>query len=316
MIGIISNAASGHNRDQFEQLSRQLDQLPGATHLRTQSAEDIGPALTQLNALKCRYLVINGGDGTVSAVLGHALEHRLFDQFPQILILPGGTANMTAGDVGIKGKLARAVSKLQRWASDQQGGMRVHRNLMRVDVPGDGVHYGMFLGAGAVIQGTEYAHREIHSRGLRDDFSVGLGALRTVWGLVRGEEEFTRPVPLNLDMPSLQLQSHHDCLILAVSSLERLFLGMKPFWGTQQGGLQLSIIESGCSRFLTTFFSIARGKANRHAQPENGYFSYRCDELSLSMDAMLNLDGEILTSSAAAGAVKISASQTLSFIRL
>lgn len=41
--------------------------------------------------------------------------------------------------------------------------------------------YGMFLG-GAIIQGTEYAHREVHARGLRDDFSLALSTGRTVWG--------------------------------------------------------------------------------------------------------------------------------------
>ncbi len=317
MIGLISNQGSGHNRDQFQRLAQQLDALPGVEHIVTHSAEDIGPALASLRASQCEYLAINGGDGTVAAVLGYALEHEIFPQLPPVLILPGGTANMTAGDVGISGKLSRAVDKFCRWHSGDLPGTSVERVMMRVQLSaGSAPHYGMFLGAGAVIQGTEYAHREIHSRGLRDDFSGALGVLRTVWGLVRGEPEFSSTVGIQVSIPELQLHSQHQAWILAVSSLRRLFLGMDPFWGEGPGGIRISIIEGKCSQFLRTFQSIARGKANKLATPENGYFSYNSNEIHLLMDAALNLDGEILTSSSAAGPVKISTSKPVTFIQL
>jgi hypothetical protein len=224
---------------------------------------------------------------------------------------------MTAGDVGISGQLSQAVDKFCRWQSGNLAESRVERVMMRVQLAADSApHYGMFLGAGAVIQGTEYAHREIHSRGLRDDFSGALGVLRTVWGLIRGEPEFNRTVDIQTNIAELQLESRHQAWILAISSLHRLFLGMDPFWGEGPGAIRTSIIEGDCKKFLRTFQSIARGKANKLATPENGYFSYNSNEIHLLMDASLNLDGEILTSSSATGPVKITASKPVTFIRL
>ena len=54
-------------------------------------------------------LAINGGDGTVAAILGALLESKPFVTPPLIALLPGGTANMSAGDVGLRGSLNKAV---------------------------------------------------------------------------------------------------------------------------------------------------------------------------------------------------------------
>jgi diacylglycerol kinase (ATP) len=317
LIGLISNRNSGHNRDQFEHLCARLDDIEGAQHQITESVADIAPALIALRDAGCEYLAINGGDGTVSAILGQALELAIFEDLPPVLILPAGTANMTASDVGIRGKLTTAVEKLQRWHRGEIAENRTERVLMRVSLdPESAPHYGMFLGAGAVIQGTEYAHREIHSRGLRDNFSGALGVLRTAWGLARNDPQFATSVAMEIELAEAHGNRHHEVMLLAVSSLKRLFMGMDPFWGAGPGRIRISIIEGGCGRFLRTFQSIARGKANSFAIPENGYLSFNSDEITIQMDGKLNLDGEILTTSSSNGPVRISASKPVTFIRL
>ncbi len=317
MIGLISNRSSGHNRDHFAQLSRQIEQQPNIEHRVTNSTEEIPGVLAHFAAESIDTLAINGGDGTVSAVLGCALENKLFPTIPTVVVLPGGTANMNAGDIGVRGNLKQAVTKFCHWSKTQTGDHeRVQRSLMRVDFGAGIFHYGMFLGAGVVMHGTEYAHREIHSRGLRDDFSVGLGAARTVWGIIRSEPEFTHPVDIDLEVPSLSYSAEHSVRILAISTLGKLFMGIRPFWGKQAGSLQLSVIDSDCHKFLRTFTSIAHGKPNKYATPEHGYRSMNSDLIKIHMDGSLNLDGEILTSSRQQGPVTISGSKQISFIRL
>ena len=318
MIGLISNPNSGHNRDQFRRLSGLLDAQPNIIHCITESSQQIPAALEQLRQQPIEALAINGGDGTLSATLGHALENRIFGKLPPVVVLPGGTANMSAGDVGVRGTLAAAVSRLCAWSNGEAPeSQRIQRVMMRVCVePDSRPHYGMFLGAGAVIQGTEYAHRELHSRGLRDDFSVALGALRTLWGVVRREGQCRRAVDVNLHLQERSGWDRHRTLILAVSSLHRLFMGIDPFWGEGPGALRISVIENDCRRFLLSFPSIARGRPNRLARPENGYFSYNTDHITLQIDAAFNLDGEILYGSDADGTVTISASKPITFLRL
>ncbi|MCX2982424.1 hypothetical protein EYC98_16290 [Halieaceae bacterium IMCC14734] len=315
-IGLISNRNSGHNRDQLGAISALIDRCPAVLHTITDQAEDVGPALVAMAAANIEVLAVNGGDGTISALLGHLLENPVFDRMPQIILLPGGTANMNAGDIGASGKLPAAIERFCAWTQSCDAPAPISRHLMRVQLtPDQPPHYGMFLGLGTVIQGTEYAHEEIHSRGLRDDFSVALGVARTAWGVFRHDPKFARPVPLKFDADNSGNQEH-QALVMVISSLQQLFLGMQPFWGEQQAPLRYTIIDVNPVKFPSTFISILRGKANRNATPENGYHSANCTTLNLFLDGHINLDGEILEVSRANGPIQIAATPAFEFIRL
>jgi diacylglycerol kinase family enzyme len=310
-VGLISNPASGHNRDQFRKLRSRIDRS-NIHHLVTAGRSDIPTALATLRDAGIRTLAINGGDGTNSAILGEMLEGNYFPRPPAVVLLPGGTANMNAGDVGMRGSLAASVSRFCDWCD---GDRRLEappkkRHLLRVSHDG-ALHHCMFLGAGAVINGTEYAHREIHARGLRDDFSLALGTIRTVWGVVRGHPEFLGHQRIGLSLGDGE-QRDHDTLILAISTLERLAFGMRPFWGNEPGTLRLTLMEQGCTRFARTFATIARGKPSRNAVPEQGYFSHNANQIRLFMEGKVNLDGEILE---VAGELDISTTAALEFLQ-
>lgn len=314
-VGLISNPASGHNRDQFERIHERVASCPDIHHLVTHSAADVPAALEEMAARQVEVLAINGGDGTASHLLGQLLESGAFAELPAIVLLPGGTANMNAGDIGVKGSLWRATKRFCQWCDsgrDSAGKLR-RRALLRVVIdPAAAPHYGMFLGGGAIIQGTEYAHEQVHARGLRDDFSLALITLRTVWGVLRDDPDFNRHVAISLSLDGGE-PTPRDTLILAVSTLQRLAFGMRPFWGRGPGAIRLTLMEQGCSRFASTFFSIARGRPNRNAVPASGYFSHNLHSLRLQLQGKLNLDGEILE---ADGEVAISASRELEFIVL
>jgi hypothetical protein len=314
-VGLISNPRSGHNRDQFERIRQRIERCPAIHHIVTDSTEDVPAALQQLARDQVGVLAINGGDGTASAILGQALESQCFASLPVVALLPGGTANMNAGDIGIKGSLPRATERFCRWCEGERdtSGRLARRSLMRLAMaPGAPPQFGMFLGAGAIIQGTEYAHEEVHARGLRDDFSLALTTARTVWGILRDNPRFNQHVTIRLRRDEEE-PVQHDALIIAVSTLQRLAFGMRPFWGRGPGGLRITVIEQRSSRFARTFFSIVRGRPNRNAVPASGYFSHNAQALELRLDGKLNLDGEILEP---AGPVTISASEELAFLQL
>ncbi len=104
-----------------------------------------------------------------------------------------------------------------------------------------------------------------------------------------------------------------NTLILAASTLHRLFFGLNPFWGAGPGNLRLTVIEQHCTKFLRTFISIIRGRANRNAVPEAGYFSHNADCITVSLEGSINLDGEIIHVN---GPVTVDTSETLQFLRL
>ncbi|MFV8817829.1 diacylglycerol/lipid kinase family protein [Haliea sp. E17] len=315
-VGLISNPRSGHNRDAFSRVQARVAQSPDIYHRITDSPQDIRPALQEMRERGIVLLAINGGDGTCSAVLGEMLESGLFPEPPPIVLLPGGTANMNAGDIGVTGALQRAVERFCDWCDSGREDRRVERqrrSLMRLACPGESApRYGMFLGAGAILQGTDYAHRELHSRGLRDDFSLALGTARTAWGLLRNDPLFRQPVAMELDLDQGGPR-HFDGLLFACSTLQRLSFGMRPFWGGGEGALRATLLESDCRRFATTFVSILRGRPNRNATPESGYHSWNAQTLTLDQGGRLNLDGEVFTPG---GPVGVTASAQLEFLRL
>ena len=313
-IGLISNPNSGHNRDDFARIEALVAGQPAIHHVVTHSPADIAPALEALSRRQVGVLAINGGDGTAAAIMGRMLEQAVFAKPPLIALLPGGTANMNAGDVGIRGKLVPAVRRFCSWCEDQQDTQDriVERPLLRVQT-GGASHYGMFLGAGAVMQGTEYTHSKIHARGLRDELSLALGTARTIWGVLRDDPRFNQSVSISLRLGDGIESATHDTLILVVSTLHRLFFGMRPFWGTGPGRLRMTLVEQHCTRFLRTFISIVRGRPNRNAVPHSGYISHNADAIHLAMDGGLNLDGEIIH---ARGAVSIDTTESLRFLRL
>ena len=314
-VGLISNPVSGHNRKQFERVRTRIGQCPQIHHIVTDSPADIKPALSELAARGITVLAINGGDGTVSGVLGNLLESGLFATPPLIALLPGGTANMNAGDIGISGSLIKATSRFCNWCESgcDTTGKLAQRALLRVVTEsGQPPQYGMFLGGGAIIQGTEYAHKEIHSRGFRDDFGLALTTLRTVWGVLRNDPVYNRHVAINLLLDDAD-PAQHDTLVLAMSTLQRLSFGMRPFWGREPGAIRVTLIEQHCTRFVRTFISIIRGRPNNNAVPSAGYISHNAHKVRIEMDGKLNLDGEILQAN---GAVEISASVPLEFLKL
>lgn len=314
-VGLISNPGSGHNRDQFERIRNRIARCPSIHHIVTHSLDDVGPALAELAQTRVGVLAINGGDGTASNILGELLESGLFETPPIIVLLPGGTANMNAGDIGVSGSLWKATERFCHWCEGERAtaGMLARRALMRVELGADQpARYGMFLGGGAIIQGTEYAHKEVHARGLRDDFSLALTTLRTVWGLLRNDPAFNRHVSIELTLDDGGAASY-DTLILAISTLQRLAFGMRPFWGSGPGAIRLTLFQQGCSRFARTFLSIVRGRPNRNAVPGSGYLSHNAQRIRLQLDGKLNLDGEILVAN---GPVDISASEPLDFLTL
>jgi diacylglycerol kinase family enzyme len=315
VIAVISNPRSGHNRRHFAEIAAALAARPEVRHFVTASEKELPDILAELHRHPPALLVVNGGDGTAAAVFG-ALDALPAERRPPLALLPAGTANMTAGDVGIRGSLRAALRRLLAWMEAPVGaGTLVERSVLRVEAGGQAPRYGMFLGAGLIMAGTEYAHRALHARGLRDDFSLGLGLLRTLWGLARREPDFRRSQPLALAFDGVA-RREYDALILAVSTLERLFLGIRPFWGGEDGPLALSLIETRAPRLLRNFPGLLRGRPGAGATPAAGYHSHRARDLALTLDGACNLDGEILQASSALGPLRVSAAGPLRFLRL
>jgi hypothetical protein len=103
---------------------------------------------------------------------------------------------------------------------------------------------------------------------------------------------------------------------LLITSLQRLFLGLRPYWGKEQNALHTTWIEKPTRKVLRSFPAVIRGRENRHVTPENGYFSHNADRIQLHMDGIFTLDGEMHPASREYGPLTISNGGTLEFLSI
>ncbi len=317
-IGLLSNPNSRRNRAQLGAIADIVANHPAIDHRITDSEDAIAATLALFANTGINVLAINGGDGTTARVFTALLENRPFQVMPEVILLPGGTTNMNAGDVGMRGNLVRAVKKLADWAEQPAGPVeRQPRPVLRASGAVNGeTACGMFFGAGTIISGIEYCKDNIHTLGIRDELAPGVVALRTLWGMARKEPYFSDPTAMRIELDGRSDPRARPVVQLLITSLERLFLGLRPFWGREEAPLHCTWMEKPMHKVLRAFPSLVRGKPNRHVIPENGYFSHNTGQIRLWMDGLFTLDGEMHHASREHGPVTITNGGTINFLRV
>lgn len=315
-IGVLYNPLGGTNRRARRSLRDAFGSDPTLVFRDAVDSESAAHALREMAERQVDVVAISGGDGTISAALNTLLANSPFERMPLLAVLRGGTANMTAGDVGLVGGQNRALRALiERTRRGGAGLSLAARPALRVD-PGDGraaVH-GFFFGAAAISQGIDYCKRRVHSLGLRGEIGPGLTLLRFVLAVARGERRVVSPVPLGVTVDGAWLGSF-DCAIAYVTTLERMVLGMRPYWGSEAAPLHFSAARASPRHWLRALPGVLRGRPNRWTTLDNGYMSHNAFRLELAIDAAVHIDGEVLTP-AAGQPLRIDATAPIEFLRL
>jgi len=317
-IGLLSNPNSRRNRTRLDAIGDIVANHPAIDHRITDSEGAIAATLAAFADAGVNILAVNGGDGTLARVFTELLEKQPFKTLPEVILLPGGTTNMNAGDVGLRGNLVKAVKQMATWAQHPTEATEKHsRPILRVVGAVDGqAAYGMFFGTGTIVSGIEYCKQHIHTLGIRDEWAPGIVALRTLWGIARKQPYFSEPTGMRIDIEDIPDQRTRPVIQLLVTSLERLFLGWRPFWGSERAPLHCTWLEKPTHQVLRAFPSLLRGKPNRHLTPDNGYFSHNAGQIRLWMDGPFALDGEIHHASREVGPITITHGGTIDFLRI
>ena len=317
-VGLLSNPHSGRNRRRFQKISKLLVDYPWVQHREVQTPVDIRAALDDFADKGLDLLAINGGDGTVQATLTMLLHHKPLTPLPLLAILPGGSTNMTAGDVGLPGNHQKALSKLLRWASAKhQPAQILQRPILRVRSASHGQPlYGMFFGAGTIVKGIHFCHQRVYSLGLRHEWASGLATLRVMAAIARRDPAYTAPATIQVSLNQHQPLAQQKFLLLLISTLRRLFFGLRPYWGSGTGALQYTAVQANSAHALLAIPPLLWGRPNRFGTPENGYISQNVNEVQLIMDSPFTLDGEIYPVDSRAGPVVVDQGGPITFIRL
>jgi len=297
-IGVLRNPGSGANLRAAAPMRRLLDAHPDLPCRDVFDPASVTAALREMAECGIDTIAISGGDGTVNAVLNTVFGRSPFPRLPLLAVLRGGTANMTARDIGMRGRQDRALRALLHCAARGGAGLAVvERPVMRVD-PGAGREpiYGMFFGAAAIAQGIEYCKREVHALGLRGEIGPAVTMVRFIIAMARGERAIVAPVPITVAIDGGS-PSAFDCEIVHVTTLEQLVLGLRPFWGKESAPLHYASVRAAPRHWIKALPGLLRGRPSRYITLANGYESHNAQRLEIGLDSHFFVDGEIFSPS-------------------
>jgi diacylglycerol kinase (ATP) len=287
---ILTNTVNRYNRRHPDVGRAILAALPGARYLATRGTEEIVPALEQVLAEDCRLLVLNGGDGTVQNVLTELLPRTMPATRPTLAILPGGTTNMTARSINGAALSFRQALRALAWHAGRTAAV-IERPAVEAEQPSGARLTGFFWGMGAILRGIEYCQRTVYGAGIGGEQASGVALARTVIGIARRQPPFSGGVSVTLT--GTEPAGRFDASILLATTLEQLFLGIRPFWGNASGALRGLLVEEPARRLVRNLPALLRGRPNRHMTAATGYHALASDCLQVRADGRFTLDGEL-----------------------
>jgi hypothetical protein len=293
-VGVLSNPRSGGNRKGGKGVRKILAQRPGVMQREASTPAEVTESLADFARNGIELVVVNGGDGTVQAALTAIGNEGMFSRPPLLALLCAGTTSMLPRDVGFPCSPAAALPRILAWAESTDASLVVRqRPVLRVQrASGQAPLFGMFFGAGAICQGIRLFHGRDNVRGWRGQLMPAFTMFRLFLSVLFGRSGTIAPLQASTSLDKLPAEQRTTLLIL-ISTLERLFFGLRPYWGKPGGPLHYTAVGSAPKRLLSVLASLTCHRKCRQALPENGFFSHNVHEVQLDMRGDFTLDGEL-----------------------
>ncbi len=154
-IGLVSNPYSKKNRKYPDRLQKLIDCAPDKDLVRLpDSFEKMDAAMEHFKNSKVDVIAVNGGDGTVHVALTSMMKIYGGEKLPKIAILKGGTMNMTATNLRLKGNTVDIFKRVVKAYKDGGELKTKQISLLKVNE-----RYGFIFGSGAVCTFMDLYHR-------------------------------------------------------------------------------------------------------------------------------------------------------------
>lgn len=290
-IGVLTNLRAGGRNRSAHRVRSEAGRHDGVLHRETAGSAMVPDAVAEFADRGVNLLVVNGGDGTLQRALTQILAGQP-DWRPRIAPLRSGRTNMVALDLGASRDPAQALAGLVRASREGSLEARVTpRPVLRLECMDEPVAYGMFFGAGAICRAIALTHRSFpkgRAQGVLGSSVVTGTLLAQVVGGRRDGVLTPDKVELTLDGRGIGAESY---VAVLATTLERLFLRMRPFWGEGAGPVRLTTLASGTKGFGRTLPRILRGLPPAAETP--GLDSRNAEDVRFRLDCDISLDGEL-----------------------
>jgi hypothetical protein len=314
-VGLIFNPLSGRIRKRRDAMRREAALIPGVTCREVTNASEIKAAVEALLKADVDLLVIVGGDGTVQGILCHLFSAHPLESWPILAIVPGGTTNMTALDLGVCGQPESVLRRLNEYLKERAAPLLLQRHVLCVEQTGAEKVYGMFLGAGLIARAVIFSQSRIKKLGITGEIYSAVITFGYIVGLLLGRRKGAwAPVDMSIIDPGRDVQTGTYAFFF-VSSLNRLLFDMRPYWGQEQAPLHVTFVDQRRKNPWHSLFSVLKGRGHI-LKEQDGYFSCNTHTLEVLMDDEYIVDGESYSVASKNGPLRISAAGPVTFLTL
>jgi hypothetical protein len=238
-------------------------------------------------------LFISSGDGTIHAIQTELAERKPFKTIPRLSLLPHGTTNMTAADLGFR---FRSLQAQADYIAHLEAKQLRERPTLRVVNPRDGrPRHGMFLGTGAASEAVLFCQRVFNAKGVKGNWATfatlasAVGRTMFTRSNPHDVSRFDRPFPIEITNDGREFCTGTQLLMFS-TTLEKLILGARPFWGEKLGPIRTSVFPYPVPSIPRWLLPIMYAGENRK-MPE-GAVSFSSARLEISCPVSFVIDGE------------------------
>ena len=312
-VGFLFNPMSGRIRKRRDAIRHELAGIPNAASREATSAAEINASVDAFLQEDTDLLVIVGGDGTVQAVLNHLFTTRPMANWPVLTVVPGGTTNMTALDMGIHGKPEHVLRKLSKCLQGRTLPVLLKRHVLCIEQAGAAKVYGMFFGIGLIARAVIFSQGRIKQLGVTGEVYSAIIMLGYLAGALMGRRQGAwAPVQMSVIEQGIELH-HGTYAFLFASTLDRLLFGMRPYWGREQEPLHVTFVRQQRKRPLRSLLQLLSGRGSV-LEERDGYYSSNTRTLELLVDDEYIVDGESYRATSHGGPLRISAAGPINFL--
>jgi diacylglycerol kinase (ATP) len=291
--GLLVNPRSGKSSGKGLALAEKLRTNPAVSVRVIEEFHHLARLIDELAGEGVTDLFISSGDGTIHAIQTELAERQPFRSLPRLALLPHGTTNMTAADLGFRyrGVDAQADFIRRLTVSDLRS-----RPTLRVVNPRDGrARHGMFLGTGAVAEATLFCQQAFNARGVKGSWATfatlasAVGRSLFTPANPHDPTRFDRPFAIEVAARDQTLVKGTQLLMLA-TTLQKLILGTRPFWGPPAGPIRATVIPYPVPSIPRWLIPTLYGSNARRGPP--GAVSFATDSFAVQSAASYVIDGE------------------------
>ncbi len=296
-IAVITNVEAGKNR--YGRYKRyHLPELVGERGLvvETETMEEIDGAMERILSRGERVICLNGGDGTVQRALTRLVNRfgEEEDNLPIIFPLRGGTMNLLADHLGIKGstpelmeRALRAVEESEELPCIRVPTLRVTRKMGELEQR----EYGFFFGHGALYRFHRVYYRDTRGGPLAAAALFAKCAFGGATGLTRYKEVFGM-TPARLVIDDFEMPGDRFTVILAVI-FKVVVITFDAFRDVGEGDFYVLATNVPFFRMVGRLPRLLWAKGAEPPYPREEFFNERAKRVFIECREGYSLDGEV-----------------------